>query len=456
MNDLLATPLALPCGARLPNRLVKAAMTEGLADAWLRATPAHEALYRTWSEGGAGLLLTGNVQVDRFDLERPANVAIDRSEPRTYDAEARRRLAAWARAGTARGNHLWMQIAHAGRQSPRYVTGRPAAPSPVQLDLLGNYATPRALGEAEILDLIGRFAHAAAVARETGFTGVQVHGAHGYLVSSFLSPVTNRRSDAWGGTLENRARFLLECVRAVRAAVGRDFPVSVKLNSDDFRKGGFTHEDCLQVVRWLDAESLDLLEVSGGTYEQPRLLGLTGRSEDAMPVRSSTRAREAYFLEYAAALRRVASVPLLVTGGFRSRSGMEAALGDTGHDGDCDAIGLGRPLCWMPDFPRRLMDGELERIEDLDRRLQVRERGWLSPTSPWLAAKALNAFASQSWYYCQLFRLAAGQPAQPGRGIASTLGEYVASELRAARATRRAYPRPDASWAPHDRAHATS
>lgn len=442
MSDLLATPLELPCGARLSNRLAKAAMTEGLADPWLRATAAHETLYRTWSDGGAGLLVTGNVQVDRFDLERPANVAIDRSEPRTYDAEARQRLAAWARAGTARGNHLWMQIAHAGRQSPRYVTGQPVAPSRVQLDLLGNYATPRALTETEILALVGRFAHAATIARETGFTGVQVHGAHGYLVSSFLSPVTNQRLDAWGGSLENRARFLLECVRAVRAAVGRDYPVAVKLNSDDFRKGGFTHEECLQVVRWLDAESIDLLEVSGGTYEQPRLLGVAGRTEDAVPIRASTRAREAYFLDYAAAIRRVTRMPLLVTGGFRSREGMQVALGGDGRAADCDAIGLGRPLCWMPDFPQRLLDGRLDRVEDLDGRLQVRARGWLSPTSPWLAAKALNAFASQSWYYCQLFRLGAGEPAQPGRGIASTLGEYLASELRAARATRRVYPRP--------------
>src|SRR5512147_1014723 len=140
MSDILAAALRLPCGAVLPNRLAKAAMTEGLADRWLRATLRHEQLYRTWSEGGAGMLLTGNVQVDRTDLERPGNVAIDRSEPRTYSAEARAALRAWARAGTVAGNHLWMQIAHAGRQTPRYVTNRPRAPSAVQLDLLGNYA----------------------------------------------------------------------------------------------------------------------------------------------------------------------------------------------------------------------------------------------------------------------------------------------------------------------------
>ena len=434
MSDRLSTALRLPCGARLPNRLAKAAMTEGVADPLLRATAAHERLYRTWSEGGAGMLLTGNVQVDRTDLERPANVAIDRSEPRTYSTEARTALRAWAKAGTVAGNHLWMQISHAGRQTPRYVTNRPLAPSAVQLDLLGNYARPVALTEAQILDLIGRFGHAAAVARDTGFTGVQVHGAHGYLISSFLSPVTNLRDDAWGGPLENRARFLLETVRAVRQAVGPDFPVSLKLNSDDFRKGGFSSVECLQVVRWLNDEAIDLLEVSGGTYEQPRLIGFEGREQDAMPVRPSTRAREAYFLEYAAEIRRVASMPLMVTGGFRSRAGMEDALG-----GDCDVIGLGRPLCWQPDFPRRLLAREADTIENLDDRLRLAASGWRSPTSPYTAARALNAFGAQAWYYCQLFRLAAGRPADLDLGVFAALREYVGDELAKAWRLHRAY-----------------
>jgi len=423
-DDPLARSLRLPCGAVLPNRLCKAAMTEGVADAQLRATARHETLYRTWSEGGAGLLLTGNVQVDRHDLERPGNVAIDRSDPASYSAEARERLARWARAGTVAGNQLWMQISHAGRQSPWYVTRRPRGPSAVRLDLLGNYCTPVPLTEAEILDVIGRFAHAAAVAREAGFTGVQVHGAHGYLISSFLSPVTNLRDDAWGGSLENRARFLIEAVRAVRRAVGADFPVALKLNSDDFRKGGFNNEECLQVVQWLNDESLDLLEVSGGTYEQPRLLGAEGRAEDALPVRASTRAREAYFLDYASAIRKVARMPLMVTGGFRSRAAMEAAL-----ERDCDMIGLGRPLCWQPDFPRRLLAREVNHVERVEDRLRFAERGWRSPTSPLVIAKVLNTFGAQSWYYCQLFRLADGQPADLQRGMLSSLGEYLRDEL---------------------------
>jgi 2,4-dienoyl-CoA reductase-like NADH-dependent reductase (Old Yellow Enzyme family) len=412
----------------LTNRLCKAAMTEGVADGYLRATPRHETLYRTWSEGGAGLLLTGNVQVDCHDLERPGNVALDPTAPGTVSAEARARLRRWARAGTVAGNHLWMQVAHAGRQSPWYVTRQPKAPSAVRLNLLGNYCMPRALTEHEILDLVQRFATAAMIARETGFTGVQVHGAHGYLVSSFLSPVTNLRTDAWGGSLENRARFLLEILRATRRAVGSDFPLALKLNSDDFRKGGFSHQECLRVVQWLNAESIDLLEISGGTYEQPRLVGAAGRADGAVPVRASTRAREAYFLDYAEAIRGVARMPLMVTGGFRSRVAMEAGL-----DAGCDVIGLGRPLCWQPGFPRQLLGREVDRVERIEDRLHFAERGWRSPSSPLLTAKLLNTFGAQSWYYCQLFRLADGQPADLDRGMLSTLAEYLSDELRASR-----------------------
>jgi 2,4-dienoyl-CoA reductase-like NADH-dependent reductase (Old Yellow Enzyme family) len=420
-------------------------MTEGLADSLLRATPRHKTLYRTWSAGGAGLLLTGNVQIDRTDLERPGNVAIDIAEPRTVSREARERLTAWAHAGTSAGNHLWMQIAHAGRQSPWYVTRRPSSPSVVRLELLGNYAPPRALDEAEIVELIRRFASAADIARTAGFTGVQIHGAHGYLVSSFLSPVTNRRTDAWGGSLENRARFLLEVVRAVRRSVGRDFPLAVKLNSDDFRKGGFSHPECLKVARWLDDEAIDLLEISGGTYEQPRLLGVEGRAEQAVAVRPSTGAREAYFLDYAAEIRKVTRVPLMVTGGFRTRVAMEAALAGAldraslPERGDCDLIGLGRPLCWQPDFPKQLLAREVDGVAPLEQRLRFAGRGLLSPVSPLLPARMLNAFASQAWFYCQLFRMANGEPPDTDRGMMSSLAEYLHDELTTARRMHRAF-----------------
>ncbi|HUR42105.1 MAG TPA: NADH:flavin oxidoreductase/NADH oxidase family protein [Verrucomicrobiae bacterium] len=422
--DLLAQPLKLPCGATLPNRLCKAAMTEGLADGALRATERHVRLYRQWSAGGCGLLLTGNVQVDHRCLERPANVAIDGNAGLDE-------LRAYARAGTQHGTHLWMQIAHAGRQSPRYVTGSPLAPSPVQLQVLNNFAMPRAATEEDILDVIRRFANVARIARETGFTGVQVHSAHGYLLSSFLSPVTNQRTDAWGGSLENRARIVIESVRAVRAAVGADFPVSVKLNSDDFRKGGFSNEDCLRVVEWLNAEQLDLLEISGGTYEQPKLLGAEGASSTAAAPRESTRQREAYFIDYAERIRAVAKMPMMVTGGFRSRAAMEEAL-----SGACDMIGIGRPLVSDPACAKKLLARQVDTLPAHER---VMRQGVTHDGSPVKAY--LRAAAEISWYYIQIFRLADGLPPDPRVGTSWTRLMYFATEIAAAWRLRRAKKR---------------
>ena len=434
MNVALAESLPLPCGAVLPNRLAKAAMTEGLADPFGRATPRHERLYRTWAEGGVGLSITGNVMIDARILERPGNVVIDQRDPRTHDAAALERLADWARAGSAGGTQLWMQISHAGRQSPRYVTAASLAPSPVPLELYGSYAAPRAITEAEIRALPQRFAFAAGVAREAGFGGVQVHSAHGYLLSSFLSPVTNRRDDAWGGPIEHRARLLLEVLAAVRARVGPDYPVAVKLNSDDFRKGGFTSTDCLRVVEMLGDSAVDLLEISGGTYEQPRLLGAAGVVDSEVPLRPSTRAREAYFLEYAQAIRGVARMPLMVTGGFRGRAGMEAALAD----GDCDVIGLARPLCTEPDLPRRLLSGEATEAVRHERNLALRHAGLLSPSSPYTLPRALNLIGAMGWYYHQIERLADGVPPDTERGLLASLASHYRNELGRASAIHRA------------------
>lgn len=429
MNDLLAQTLTLPCGAVLRNRLCKAAMTEGLADARLRATEALARLYERWSASGCGLLLTGNVQIDRNVLERPGNVAIDLGDPASTAPEALAALRRWAAAGTRDGTHLWMQISHAGRQSPRYVTNSPLGPSDVQLEMLGSFARPRALTEAEILDFIRRFAGVAAIARDTGFTGVQVHGAHGYLISSFLSPVTNRRTDAWGGSLENRARFLIETVRAVRAAVGADFPVSVKLNSDDFRKNGFSNEECVQVVRWLNDESLDLLEISGGTYEQPRLLGFSGKADSAKPEqRESTRRREAYFLDYAARIRAVATMPLMVTGGFRTRAAMLAAL----EAGDCHVIGFARPLCTDLEAPRQLLEGRLDALPAREHELVLARSGPFSPTGKSDTLRLLNLLGTQGWYYHQIRRLGAGLAPDLRRGMLRSLLGYFAEEWGAA------------------------
>ena len=376
-------------------------MTEGLADALNRATSRHVELYRRWASGGAGALLTGNVQVDRRYLERAGNIVIDGRQDQVRLAS----LEAMAEAGTAGDTQLWMQISHAGRQTPALIATEPVGPSAVQLAIPGGrFGRPRALKEDEILDVIDRFAFAAGIARQTGFTGVQVHGAHGYLISEFLSPRANRREDRWGGSIENRARLLVETVRAVRSAVGKDLVVAVKLNSADFQKGGFSFDDCLAVIEMLNDEGLDLLEISGGNYEQPRLLGIDGLEPVfAEKVRESTRAREAYFFDYAVAARRVARMPLMVTGGFRSATGMSEALGG----GDVDLIGLGRPLCVDPDFPKKILSGALERAPDVESGLRVGP-GVLGPNSPFATVKAVNGFARIGWYYEQLYRLADG------------------------------------------------
>ncbi|MEQ8803959.1 NADH:flavin oxidoreductase/NADH oxidase family protein [Haliea sp.] len=317
MSDALSLPLTLPCGATLPNRIAKAAMTEGLADPAGVPTQALERLYGLWSDGGAGLLLSGNILIDGDHLERPGNVIIDR-EP---DAAMHQALARWAAAATRNGNHFWAQINHAGRQTQKNVNPHPQAPSPIKLGLPGGqFGEPVALTVAEIEEIVRRFAVCAAAVKAAGFTGVQVHAAHGYLLSQFLSPRSNQRSDEYGGGLANRARALLDTVKAVRAAVGPDFPVAVKLNSADFQKGGFAFEDSLQVAQWLEAAGIDLLEISGGTYEQPKLLGVEGiEEEETQQVARSTRMREAYFVDFALAMQEQVSIPLMVTGGFRRR-----------------------------------------------------------------------------------------------------------------------------------------
>jgi 2,4-dienoyl-CoA reductase-like NADH-dependent reductase (Old Yellow Enzyme family) len=423
----LADPFRLPCGAWLPNRLAKAAMTEGLAGADGAANARHERLYRRWAAGGAGLLLTGNVMVDRRWLERPGNVIVE-------DRRGRTALADWARAGTAAGNQLWMQISHPGRQTSRMSSSRPVAPSAEGLKLLGLFAAPRSLAGAEIRDIVRRFATTAAIAREAGFTGVQVHGAHGYLLAQFLSPVTNRRTDEWGGPLENRARLLLETVRAVRTAVGADYPVSVKLNSADFQKGGFDLPDSVRVAGWLEQEAVDLLEISGGTYEQPQLFGHAGRAASAAePERASTRRREAYFLEYARGIRERVALPLMVTGGFRSRAAMAEALGH----GELDVVGLGRPLCIEPDLPGRLALGTCAAAAPTGPLRFGRSR-WAGPASPLVLMKFLNIQGELAWYYRQLIRLADGLPPDPSLGIGRALAAHVRDEWRLSRARRRA------------------
>jgi 2,4-dienoyl-CoA reductase-like NADH-dependent reductase (Old Yellow Enzyme family) len=394
MKNLLAQPLTLPCGAVLPNRLSKAAMTEGLATRDGVPTPELERLYGIWSDGGAGMLLSGNIQVDKDHLERPGNVVID-SEP---NAEMQAALGSWAKAATRNGNHFWAQISHAGRQTQKIINKTPKAPSAVKLGLPGGqFGEPVALTADEIAEIVRRFAVCAAAVKTAGFTGVQVHSAHGYLFSQFLSPRSNLRTDQYGGTLANRARALLDAVAAVRKAVGPDFPVSVKLNSADFQKGGFDFEDSLQVVQWLEQAGVDLIEISGGTYEQPKLLGLQGmEEEEKQEVAESTMVREAYFVDFALAMQEKVSIPLMVTGGFRQRLAMEQAL----ESGSADVVGLGRPMCVMTDAPTQLMEG-LEELPRYENELSLFP-SWLGFLGKVKSLRAMAGFAVQYWFYGQI------------------------------------------------------
>ena len=419
---LLANTLTLPCGAVTPNRIAKAAMTEGLATPAGLPTPELERLYGLWSDGGAGMLLSGNIQVDRDHLERPGNVIID-SPP---SPEMQSALARWAAAATRNGNHFWAQISHAGRQTQKNINPHPKAPSAVKLGLPGGqFGQPVALTIDEIEDIVRRFGVCAAAVKKAGFTGVQVHAAHGYLLSQFLSPRSNQRTDSYGGSLENRARALLDCVAAVRKAVGTGFPVAVKLNSADFQKGGFAFSESLQLAEWLQAAGVDLIEISGGTYEQPKLLGIAGiEDEEPQAVAQSTQLREAYFVDFALAMQAKVTIPLMVTGGFRQRAAMEQALAS----GSADLIGLGRPMCVLTDAPNQLLAGltELPRYEN---NLSLFPR-WLSFLGNLKALRAIAGFATQYWYYSQIDALGRSGKADPDLSVFAATKQTMALQKK--------------------------
>lgn len=426
----ISAPLTLASGLELPNRLVKAAMTERLADVRNGVTDRHVTLYRRWGEGGIGLMITGNVIVDRFNLEAAGNVVIDGP----VSPEQAGKLSEWASAAKARGAKIMVQLSHAGRQTPRQVNPAPVSASDIQLDLPGNLAArPRAMTEREILDVIARFGIATRVCREAGFDGVQIHAAHGYLISQFLSPRANVRTDRWGGPLENRARLLLEIVRAAKAEAGPGFAVAVKLNSADFQKGGFSQTDSMAVIEMLNGEGLDFVEISGGTYEQPRMFDTDGlKDSESPPVRESTKRREAYFLDYAREVQARARMPLMVTGGFRSRAAMESALAS----GAADLIGLARPLCVETDGPARLISGELTALTSWENRVRIGP-GLLGPASAAGVVRVVNALASVHWFYHQIHRIADGHAPNTEKGGLAVFLQFYGLDARMAKAYRK-------------------
>ena len=398
----LFLPLTLPNGSVLPNRLAKAAMEENMADAGQLPGAALHDLYRVWAQGGAGLILTGNVMIDGRALTGPGGVVLEAGTPLE-------RFTEWATAARSGGAQVWMQINHPGRQVQISMGGTAWAPSSVALDLGKHsklFVQPKAMSEAEIAETVDRFAATAQAAERAGFTGVQVHAAHGYLLSQFLSPLTNQRTDAWGGSLENRARFLLDVVRAVRARVARGFAVAVKLNSADFQRGGFSENDAKQVIRWLNDEAVDLVELSGGSYESP---AMQGRTADGR-----TLAREAYFLEFARELAAEARMPVMTTGGIVRRTVAERVLGE-----GIAVVGMATALAVAPDLPARWRAGE--------------DAAAQSPQVDW-KDQVIAALARMALVKRRLRTLRPGRNAAPAHSPFLTL---VLDQLRTKRLTKR-------------------
>eukprot|EP01063_Lacrimia_lanifica_P013088 TRINITY_DN19733_c0_g3_i1.p2 TRINITY_DN19733_c0_g3~~TRINITY_DN19733_c0_g3_i1.p2 ORF type:complete len:493 (+),score=185.57 TRINITY_DN19733_c0_g3_i1:57-1481(+) len=432
--DPLAAPLTLPCGLRLKNRMVKAAMTECLSTDAALASVDLERLYRAWAAGGCGLLLTGNVQVDRRYLERPGNVCIDGPQDEAQLAALR----GYARAAQENGAKAVVQLSHAGRQATAKVARASPAPSAIPSKALVPVAAPYEMATEEVRAVVAAFAHAARVAQDAGFDGVQVHAAHGYLLSSFLSPLANRRTDVYGGSLENRARALLETIRACRAATARPggapFAVGVKINSSDFQRGGFTHEEALVVAKWLDGAGVDFVELSGGNYESPALMtGTDSQLRDILSVKGvgkrATRDREAYFMEYARDVRAALTrTPLMVTGGFRTRRVMEAALADI------DLIGVARPLCVDPACVQRVLDRDADALPCL-------ETEWALPWgTQWLQyvviGNLLSIAGQQAATYCNLRYAGAGRPMERAPNLLWALVAQEVVDYRKAHAVR--------------------
>lgn len=359
----LGEPLRLPNGTTLANRLAKSALSEGLADERNDVSDRLIDLYSRFAGSGAGLLITGNLLVDRRFLERPGNIVVDESTDTA-------RLGELARAVTRHGVALFGQLNHTGRQTQRLIHPRPVAPSAVPaVKMFHTFGRPRALLPAEIDDIAQRFVAAAVLLERAGFSGVQIHAAHGFLLNQFLSPLMNRRTDAHGGSLENRARLLLDIVRRIKRRCGRDFALAVKLNCSDFQAGGFDVGDFVRVVGLLDGEAVDLVEVSGGSYE----------SSPFAVARDKTGHERGHFHEEASAARAVAKMPIMVTGGFASKESVLRARAD-----GVDVIGLGRAMILDPDFPRRLLEGRdarvrLPRLPSRSRRIAaLGELGWYS------------------------------------------------------------------------------
>jgi 2,4-dienoyl-CoA reductase-like NADH-dependent reductase (Old Yellow Enzyme family) len=339
---LLFTPKAFGT-LTLPNRIVRSATAECMAGDDGRLTEKIFPFYRELAEGGTGLIVTGHMYVHPTGKAHPEMTGIhtDKMLPgltRLVDTVHQA------------GGLIAAQINHAGIKND--AESLPEAVGPSSLSAEEPYVSrdSRAFTTEEIEALIEAFAQAARRAQQAGFDAVQIHAAHGYLNSQFLSPLTNRRTDEWGGSFENRLRFLREVVAAVRAEVGSDYPLFTKLGMMDGVEGGNTLEDGAHIVAELAGMGLDAIELSGG---------IGGKKINSIAKGIRDEGREAYFIDFARTAKQVTDLPVILVGGFRSRPVMERVLAT----GDADFISMARPLINDPYFPNKLKSGEVEKSD---------------------------------------------------------------------------------------------
>ncbi|MGX9355481.1 NADH:flavin oxidoreductase/NADH oxidase family protein [Roseobacteraceae bacterium S113] len=323
IHSTLNRPLSLPSGATLKNRIAKSAMSDSLGDGSGNPTRDQVSLYERWAKGGLALSIIGEVQATPHFAEKPGNLVLNAHS----DMKQLERL---AKAGATNGAHLWLQLGHAGAMADAPIS-TPKGPS--ALDLPGLRCGALTLDEIHALP--AEFARTAELAKKLGFGGVELHAAHGFLLSQFLSPLFNKRDDAYGGSVQNRMRLAFEVIEAVRKAVGSEYPIGIKLNATDQIEGGFGEAESLEVVAALDNTSIDLIDISGGTY-------FPGAAS------SSDRAGSGpYFLDFARRARAKTTKPLMVTGGFKTLAQAESAI----SEGTADIVGLARALVVDPELP---------------------------------------------------------------------------------------------------------
>jgi 2,4-dienoyl-CoA reductase-like NADH-dependent reductase (Old Yellow Enzyme family) len=393
MPAALTDPLELPCGIKLANRLGRAAMTEGLANARNDPTDRHVRLYEANADGGAGLVLTGNAMVDRRHLERARNVVVDAA---TDEGAVRR----WAEA--ASGTVTFVQIAHPGRQANRVVQPKPLSPSGgPAVALAGAFAKPRAMTAAEIAEVRTRFVDTAVRLVAAGFPGIELHAAHGYLLSTFLDPRHNQRTDSYGGGLDGRARLLLEIVEEMRAALPAEAGIAVKLDARDGAE-----LELVDLAGRLAQAGIDLIEVSGGSYERPLMAGYEEGGE-VLQVGE----HESPFWAAAAAVSAGVDVPVMLTGGFRTRAEVDEALAAD----VCDVVGVGRPLAYDPGLAGRFLRGETDELTRPGPRLEA----------PGPLASVLGPAAGTGWHRLQLARSGDGLAPKPGIPALLAAADYM-------------------------------